>query len=400
MKNIANALKFLLPLIFLMKTTAAGHALAFTLYVGNQTAPGNDYTSIGARTGPNSVAGLPGYLNILVPANGGQGSSYSAPSVISLGLAYTVGGGTSPVNNAATFGGLSDPNAITQFTFAFQTGGHSDDADPGVSGDPYAELLVKGYATGSVGRRDGGIGFSTAKITFASIQNLSATGMQQQFAIPANNPNSGAAALYIRIIVGGQSYDLYLNQAQDIPAPGGSPVALVAYVAPATDAGATLTGQVALEGVRDLSKISGSAPLGTLHVSLRAVGSAAELHGEDVTLTTSVGSPFGTFALSHVAPGTYDIRVKGKKNLAVLISNVVVSGVSGTIGSVLLPAGDANNDNSCDTTDFGLLVGTYGSDSSVPGSGYDPAEDFNFDGVVDTTDFGLLVGEYGRQGAI
>ena len=63
-----------------------------------------------------------------------------------------------------------------------------------------------------------------------------------------------------------------------------------------------------------------------------------------------------------------------------------------------LGAADASNDNSVDTTDFGVLVGSYNSDVTIPGSGYDYHADFNQDGVVDTTDFGLLVGEYNNVG--
>ena len=163
--------------------------------------------------------------------------------------------------------------------------------------------------------------------------------------------------------------------------------------------GATVTGSIALEGVADLSKVSPFAPLGTLHVSFRAVGKTTELYGKDVTLTATAGSATGAYSVTGIPAGTYDVLIKGKKNLAVLVPGVVVSASSGTVANVLLPAGDANNDNFADTSDFGLLVGTYGSDATVTGSGYDPAEDFNFDGFVDTTDFGLLVGEYGQQGA-
>ena len=52
-----------------------------------------------------------------------------------------------------------------------------------------------------------------------------------------------------------------------------------------------------------------------------------------------------------------------------------------------------------DTSDFGVLVGGYNGDSTIPGSGYDPNADFNFDGVVDTSDFSLLVGQYNNVGA-
>ena len=90
---------------------------------------------------------------------------------------------------------------------------------------------------------------------------------------------------------------------------------------------------------------------------------------------------------------------QGQQNLAVLVPNVTISGTSGTIVNAKLPAADANNDNSVDTSDFGVLVGGYNGDSTIPGSGYDPNADFNFDGVVDTTDFSLLVGQYNNVGA-
>ena len=52
-----------------------------------------------------------------------------------------------------------------------------------------------------------------------------------------------------------------------------------------------------------------------------------------------------------------------------------------------------------DSTDFGLLIGAFNSDASIPGTGYDPTADFNEDGFVDSTDFGLLIGNYGAIGA-
>ena len=76
--------------------------------------------------------------------------------------------------------------------------------------------------------------------------------------------------------------------------------------------------------------------------------------------------------MSGVAAGTYDVWIKGGKNLAVLVPNVIVSAASGTVANVILPAADGNNDNSVDTSDFGVLVGGYNGDSAIPGSGYDP----------------------------
>ena len=170
----------------------------------------------------------------------------------------------------------------------------------------------------------------------------------------------------------------------------------------AAPTGATVTGSIALEGVADLSAINANAPLGVFDIQIRAVGSQVPLfENKNVTLTTTHGSANGTFSLTvpGLAPGTYDVRIKGSKNLAVLTSGVAISATSGTVPNVLLPGGDTDNNNAVDTTDFGTFVGAYNSNSAVPGSGYDPTADFNFDGLVDATDFGIFVGDYNTAGA-
>ena len=115
------------------------------------------------------------------------------------------------------------------------------------------------------------------------------------------------------------------------------------------------------------------------------------------TVTANVG-PDGAYTLPNIATGIYRIRVKGDKYLAQVIT-VNSRGSAVTGANVTLPGGDANNDNSVDATDFGVLVGAYNSRVSVPGSGYDPNADFNGDGFLDATDFGILVGNYGAVGA-
>ena len=174
---------------------------------------------------------------------------------------------------------------------------------------------------------------------------------------------------------------------------GGGMIGTITVVSP----GATVTGNIALEGVNDLSLIK--APLGVFHISLRAHGSIVEKFGYDVTPTAHAGSANGSYTLTAVPPGTYDVAIKGVKNLRVVLSNVLLAGTSGSFPDVSLPAGDANNDNSVDSTDFGLLIGTFNTSLSVAGSGYDAAEDFNFDGSVDSSDFGLLIGEFNNMGA-
>ena len=90
---------------------------------------------------------------------------------------------------------------------------------------------------------------------------------------------------------------------------------------------ATVTGNIALEGVDNLAAINAAAPLGTFHIAFRIPGTTTELHGYDVTLQTSAGSPNGTFSIT-VPAGTYDVWIKGAKNLAALNPGVVISGTT------------------------------------------------------------------------
>ena len=109
--------------------------------------------------------------------------------------------------------------------------------------------------------------------------------------------------------------------------------------------------------------------------------------------------PDGFFNLTNIPRKDYDLWIKGPKNLAKVVAVNTLNSDAHSV-TALLPGGDANNDNSVDTTDFGVLVGVYGSDITVPGSGYDATADFNGDGSVDTTDFGILVGNYNAVGDI
>ncbi len=162
---------------------------------------------------------------------------------------------------------------------------------------------------------------------------------------------------------------------------------------------AMVTGRVAFEGVADLTAISPSAPLGTLHFSFRYPGTTTELYGYDLTLTPdSSNPPFGGYAINGVPFGAYDLVIKSGKNLSVLISNVQVSAATPIQPDITLPAGDANNDNSVDSSDFTLLIGSFNSEADIPGTGYDARADLNYDGFVDSSDFTLLINEFNNTG--
>jgi hypothetical protein len=63
----------------------------------------------------------------------------------------------------------------------------------------------------------------------------------------------------------------------------------------------------------------------------------------------------------------------------------------------LLRAGDVNNDNAVNVTDFTLLKTTFGKALGDPG--YDARADFNGDNAVTTADFTILKSNFGQGGA-
>ena len=148
-----------------------------------------------------------------------------------------------------------------------------------------------------------------------------------------------------------------------------------------------------VSGVVSLEGEANNAPAQTVTFEFRDAASNQTLF----TRTASVDAG-GAFTVSSVPAGSYNVRVKGPKNLAKIVSMTKVSGAAGGI-SVFLPGGDGNNDNSVDSSDFGILIGAYGSDASISGSGYDPAADFNNDGLVDSNDFEILISNFGTVGA-
>ena len=148
---------------------------------------------------------------------------------------------------------------------------------------------------------------------------------------------------------------------------------------------ATVAGTLTFEGI-----VSGASPRSVVFDFRDGNGATA------FSRTAAVASG-GSYSFGDIPTGNYTVHVKANGYLA---ANIAVNNVNGAVSNAdaALPAGDANNDNSVDSTDFGLLIGAFGSDARIGGSGYDPAADFNGDGFVDSTDFGLLIGEFGSVG--
>ena len=106
----------------------------------------------------------------------------------------------------------------------------------------------------------------------------------------------------------------------------------------------------------------------------------------------------GVFTLPNLPAGTYTLYASGSKWLRSAAQTVDITTADAPNISIFLPGGDANHDNSVDSTDFGILIGAF--NTAVGDSGYDPTADFTCDGFVDSSDFAVLIGNYGGAGAI
>ena len=149
---------------------------------------------------------------------------------------------------------------------------------------------------------------------------------------------------------------------------------------------ASLSGTIAFESLNPLASPQ------TVTFLLRPVGG-----GTAITRTAQINAG-GTYNLLGVPRGTYDVRIKGSRNLAHIVRVSLTNG--NAIGAnVFLPGGDADDSNVIDIADFGLLVNAYNGDASIPNSGYDVRADFNGDARVDIADFGILVNNYNLSGA-
>jgi len=93
---------------------------------------------------------------------------------------------------------------------------------------------------------------------------------------------------------------------------------------------------------------------------------------------------------SKIAEGEYKVLVKHPQYLQRLKNININASLIETIPELL--AGDVNDDNKVNISDFGILAGTYNLESGD--IGYDARADFNVSLKVDISDFGLLAGNY------
>ena len=213
--------KILIPSLslgLLAKSILVSHALAFTLYVDDMvTHPNAADTTYETGVATSNAK----FSNIFTPDPGDNGISaaYTTPSVVNFGLTSTFSNSAPGTANTGTF---SAAGSTRTFAFDLQNGSHAGaaDGDPDATQDAFDSFVVTGTLSGSVADDGAGSTASTTKVTFSQIKNQSATGSQQMFSTLKINPNNGLMAEFIEASIAGRTYDIYINQIQDIPAPG------------------------------------------------------------------------------------------------------------------------------------------------------------------------------------
>lgn len=151
--------------------------------------------------------------------------------------------------------------------------------------------------------------------------------------------------------------------------------------------GNTIVGSVTLQGRPTPPVLAWSVPL---TVSLTASGQTTPAYVFDPTTDQE-----GTFSISGITAGTYDVAVKNHHTLQNVQSVTVVDGTN-NVDFGTLREGDANDDNFVTLLDFSILVTAFGTGEGD--AGFDARADFNEDGFITLLDFSLLVSNFGQAG--
>jgi hypothetical protein len=190
---------------------AASNAQSFTVYTDNTLPPANDWTA-GANTSSGDL-----YTNVFLPNGAGAPVLYMAPTVVKFGDTQTFG----PTTGSGTYS-----NVPVEFTFDVANGDTTGSMNP--SGPPTSNnFLVIGHLDGGVSNGTGGPQ-STTHVTFTSLEDVT-TGVTDTTL--ATNPNNGLQSLVLsNVMLDGHPFTIYLNDVQDIAAPGTQTTSITGYV--------------------------------------------------------------------------------------------------------------------------------------------------------------------------
>jgi hypothetical protein len=112
---------------------------------------------------------------------------------------------------------------------------------------------------------------------------------------------------------------------------------------------------------------------------------------------TAITDNNGTFTITNLTPGTYDIGIKNWTCLSALNTSVTLTNNSTVVVDFgTTREGDSNDSDAVTIIDFSLLAGAFGS---TPASGnWNQNCDFDRNGAVVILDFSLLAGNFGKAG--
>ena len=161
------------------------------------------------------------------------------------------------------------------------------------------------------------------------------------------------------------------------------------------------SGQVRVEAHVGFQRPAGAAPSSREQVVTLWVYSAGgwNVGRQGALLTASATtSADGTvlFALDGIAPGSYDLQIKGAHTLSSLVSGVSLAAGTNTVQFGTLYEGDVNGDDQVGDVDFRFVAARFGLRSGE--SGFDATADLTGDGLVDVADLSLLAANYGARG--
>ena len=127
----------------------------------------------------------------------------------------------------------------------------------------------------------------------------------------------------------------------------------------------------------------------TVSATMRYTGTSARKPGST--------TPLSTVTIGDLEPGTYDVLVKGRSALTVIIRGISLTPGGTTTAPattvISLPEGDASGDDAINSADFVALSRTFGTETTS-------TADFNQSGYVDAWDFSLLARNFGLSGQL